>query len=89
MAKEDFIAPRYEEMLRVFRRVYEVCKEHNLPIGMAPNIYPSVLPHPEDTLYLAPDSVEGEAYKGWIHTMKQVMRPYYLRRMRKHKPLQE
>ena len=55
---------------------------------MAPNIHVSVLLHPEDTLYLAPDSVEGESYLRWIHTMKQVMRPYFLRRMRKHKPPQ-
>jgi hypothetical protein len=86
--KEDCAAPRYEEMLRVFRRVYEVCRGHNLPIGMAPNIHVSGLLHPEDTLYLAPDSAEGEAYLCWIHTMKQVMRPYFLRRMRKHKPPQ-
>ncbi len=88
MGQEDCPAPRYEEMLRVFRRVYEVCKEHNLPIGMAPNVHPSVLPHPEDTLYLAPASGEGEAYLRWIDTMKQVMRPYFLRRMRKQKPPQ-
>jgi len=86
MDKEDCPAPRYEEMLRVFRHVYEACKERNLPVGIAPNVHLSVLPHPEDTLYLVPDSRERETYLHWIHTMKQVMRPYFLRRMRKHKP---
>jgi uncharacterized radical SAM superfamily protein len=82
---EAFPPPQFAEMVRVFRHVYEACRARNLPIGMAPNIHLSVLPHPEDTLYLAPDSLDGRAYHSWIFTMKQVMRPYFLRRMRKSK----
>lgn len=82
---EAFPPPQFAEMVRVFRHVYEACRAHNLLIGMAPNIHLSVLPHPEDTLYLAPDSPDDRTYQSWVFTMKQVMRPYFLRRMRKSK----
>jgi uncharacterized radical SAM superfamily protein len=82
---EKYPPPRFAEMVRVFRRVYEACSAHNLPVGMMPNIHLSVLPQPEDTLYLAPDSPDSRTYRSWVLTMKQVMRPYFLRRMRKSK----
>ncbi len=83
---ESFPPPAFADMVRVFRHVYEVCRAHNLPIGMIPNINLSTLPHPEDTLYLAPNSLDGRTYQRWISTMKQVMRPYFMRRMRRHYP---
>ncbi len=82
---EDFAPPRTQEMLDVFRHVYRACRAQNLPLGMAPNIQLSVLPHPEDTLYLAPDSSDCRVYQRWNQTMRQVMRPYFLRRMRKNR----
>ncbi len=85
---ENLAPPDYADMLRVFRHVYQTCRAHNLPIGIAPNIRLSALPHPEDTLYLEPDLQEGRAYQRWIFTMQQMMRPYFLRRMRKHSPPQ-
>jgi hypothetical protein len=83
---EDVPPPRYDDMLRVFRHVYDACRRRNLPIGVTPNLHVSVLPHPEDTLYLAPDSAERRAYERWIASRQQFMRPYFQRRMRKFKP---
>lgn len=74
----------YDEMLHIYRHVCEACRRNNLPIGILPNVHLSALLHPEDTLYLACNSAEVQRYERWIHTMKQVMRPYYLRRMRRH-----
>jgi hypothetical protein len=85
---ENLAPPDYAEMLRVFRHVYQSCRAHNLPLGIAPNIRLSALPHPEDTLYLEPDLQEGRAYQRWIFTLQQMMRPYFLRRMRKRTPPQ-
>ena len=82
-AMEHFPAPDLQNMLVIFRQVYESCRTRNLPIGMVPNLHLSMLLHPEDTLYLAPDSADAHTYSRWILTMKQVMRPYFLRRMRR------
>jgi len=81
---ENSAAPDYPEMLCVFRHVYQACRAHNLPIGITPNVHLSVQPQSEDTLYLASDLLDSRAYQRWIFTMQQVMRPYFLRRMRKH-----
>jgi hypothetical protein len=80
---QDFAPPGAAEMLRVFRHVYQACRAHNLPIGLAPNFHLSVLPLPEDTIYLAADSRDGRTYQNWILSMQEVMRPYFLSRMRK------
>jgi uncharacterized radical SAM superfamily protein len=85
---EDCAAPDPAEMLRVFRHVYECCRSHSLPLGLLPNLHVSTLPHPLDTLYLAPDMEDSRSYRRWILTMKEMMRPYFLRRMRKHTPPQ-
>jgi hypothetical protein len=83
-AIENSAAPDCAEMLSVFRHVYWACRAHNLPIGMTPNVHLSLQPHPADTLYLAADLLDVRAYQRWIFTMQQVMRPYFLRRMRKN-----
>jgi len=80
---QDFAPPGAAEMLRVFRHVYQTCRARNLPIGLAPNFHLSVLPLPEDTIYLATDSRDGRTYQNWILSMQEVMRPYFLSRMRK------
>jgi hypothetical protein len=80
---ENHAPPGFSTVIGVFRHVYQACRSNNLPLGMAPNIRLSVLPHPEDTLYLASDSQDVRSYQSWIFSVKQVMRPYFLRRMRK------
>ena len=75
--------PEFETMLRVFRHVYDACRARALPIGMVPNVHLSAMAHPEDTLYLAADPADGRAYRQWLLSMKEVMTPYFLRRMRK------
>ncbi len=83
---ESLAPPDFNSMLAVFRHVYQTCRTHNLPIGIAPNIRLSALPHPEDTLYFESDPQVGQAYQRWIFTMQQVMRPYFVRRMRRQIP---
>jgi hypothetical protein len=40
--------PKTEEMIPVFRRLYEACMEKGLPIGCAPNIHVSLVMLPEE-----------------------------------------
>ncbi len=40
--------PKTEELVPVFRRLYEACMERDLPIGVAPNIHVSLVLLPEE-----------------------------------------
>jgi hypothetical protein len=45
---ENAPPPRTEDLVPVFRRLYEACMERNLPIGAAPNIHVSLVLLPEE-----------------------------------------
>jgi len=45
---EDEAPPRTEDLVPVFRRLYEACMERRLPIGIAPNIHVSLVLLPEE-----------------------------------------
>jgi hypothetical protein len=45
---ESLTPPDTEDMVPVFRRLYEACMEHGLPIGCAPNIHVSLVLLPEE-----------------------------------------
>jgi hypothetical protein len=50
----DAAPPQTEDMLPVFRRLYEACMEAGLPIGCAPNINVSLVMLPEECRSLSP-----------------------------------
>ncbi len=83
---EDFPPPESSDMVRVFRHVYETCRKHNLPIGIAPNINVSLSLQPDDTFYLAGDGLADRFYRGWMGALKGLMRPYFARRMKPRTP---
>lgn len=45
---EDVPPPDTEEMVPVFRRLYDACMERGLPIGLAPNVHVSLVLLPEE-----------------------------------------
>jgi uncharacterized radical SAM superfamily protein len=51
---EDEAPPRTEDMVPVFRRLYEACMERGLPIGCAPNVHVSLVMLPEECRSLSP-----------------------------------
>ena len=51
---ENAEPPRTEDMVPVFRRLYEACMEKGLPIGCAPNIHVSLVMLPEECRSLSP-----------------------------------
>ncbi len=79
---ENYPPPAYRDMIRVFRHVYETCRDHNLPVGIAPNINVSLSLQPDDTFYLASMTPADRFYQGWMAVLKKLMRPYFGRRMR-------
>ncbi len=46
--------PSTEQMVPVFRRLYEACMERGLPIGCAPNVHVSLVMLPEECRWLSP-----------------------------------
>ena len=49
---QDTEPPKTEDLVPVFRRLYEACMENNLPIGVAPNVHVSLVLLPEECRYL-------------------------------------
>jgi len=45
---EDAPPPKTEDLIPVFRRLYEACMERDLPIGVAPNLHVSLVLLPEE-----------------------------------------
>lgn len=48
---ENIPPPNTEDIIPVFRRMYEACMEKNLPIGVAPNVKVSLVLLPEEGRY--------------------------------------
>lgn len=74
-------APKSEEMLPVFARLYEACMEQNLPIGLAPGIHVSLVLLPDECYYLLPDPSKwrkAERLRRW--KARAVAAQFYLRR---------
>ena len=74
---EDWPPPRYEDMIRVFRHVYETCRKHRIPMDVTPNIEVSLVVQPGDTRYLAPDDFDAHFYNFEMNVLKQAARPYF------------
>jgi hypothetical protein len=51
---EDREPPATEDLVPVFRRLYEACMEKGLPIGVAPNIHVSLVLLPDECRWLSP-----------------------------------
>jgi hypothetical protein len=45
---EDAAPPRTEDLVPVFRHLYEACMDRRLPIGAAPNVHVSLVLLPEE-----------------------------------------
>jgi hypothetical protein len=50
---QDADPPRTEDLVPVFRKLYEACMERGLPIGCAPNIHVSLVLLPEECGYFS------------------------------------
>lgn len=67
---EDWPSPRYEDMVPVFRHVYEACRKHDIPIGLAPNIEVSLIVQPNDCKYLVPRDWAFHSYEGKLKLIR-------------------
>ena len=74
--------PRTEDMVPVFRRLYEACMEHKLPMGVAPNIHVSLVMLPEECRSLSPNRYPWQSLK--LKAMAGVFGWQYGRRLAQH-----
>ena len=71
--------PRTEDLVPVFRRLWEACMERGLPVGVAPNIHVSLVMLPEECRHLSPRRYPLQRAK--LKVMSSVFRRQYARRL--------
>jgi hypothetical protein len=76
---QDADPPKTDEMIPVFRRLYEACMEKGLPVGCAPNIHVSLVLLPEECRALSPRRFPLQSLK--LKAMAKVFGWQFERRM--------
>ena len=76
---EHAAPPRTEDMVPVFRRLYEACMEKGLPIGCAPNVHVSLVMLPEECRGLSTRRFPWQTLK--LKAMASVFRHGFERRL--------
>lgn len=71
---EKYPSPTFEDMIVVFRHVYEACRKNGIPIGVVPNIEVSLVVNPDDTRYLAEGGVSDALYAAKLAVTKGLAR---------------
>ncbi len=71
--------PKTEDIVPVFRRLYEVCMERGLPIGVASNVHVSLVMLPEEARWL-----QDDPNRYWLGELKlKLMRKVFAMRLRR------
>ncbi len=70
--------PKTEDMIPVFRRLYEACMENDLPIGLAPNINVSLVMLPEEGRYLLDNPKQFRAREMKLAIKKKLYQAKFL-----------
>lgn len=74
--------PAFEEMVPVFRHMYEACRREGIPTGIAPNIKVSLVILPYEGRYFADGwGIDDVAYSLKLGAMRAVYRTYFRARM--------
>ncbi len=81
---EDWPSPKYEDMVRVFRAMYEACMRKSIPIGLAPNLEVSLVVQPTDAIFLVEPSMRLQMYKAKMAVMRWLASPIFKRQLKPH-----
>ncbi len=81
-AAQDLPSPKFEEMVVVFRHVYEACLKAGIPTGLAPNIEVSLIVNPDDAQFLSPDSLSKRWYEFKRSLIKRAAAPLFRKKMK-------
>jgi uncharacterized radical SAM superfamily protein len=79
---ENYPSPVYEDMVIVFRRMYEALIKNNIPIGIAPNIHVSLVVQPtEGKYFIEHKDANYYKYQFKLSLLKMIYRPLFHLRM--------
>lgn len=84
---ESMASPDAAQMEVVMRAVWEACRRHRVPVGMAPNVEVSLIVNPDDAAELIEHPGLGDlAWRATLATLRVVAKPIFRRRMRARAP---
>jgi hypothetical protein len=78
----DWPPPAYEDMRGVMAHMYDACRRHWIPSGVAPNLEVSLVVTPDEAAFLAPRNVGFYAYETYRRLAAIAARPVFARRLR-------
>jgi uncharacterized radical SAM superfamily protein len=85
---ENLPSPDPEEMVVVFREVWNACRRHMVPVGLAPNIEVSLIIQPDDAADLVEDGgLADAAWRATLAVAKVATKPVFAKKMRKRAPV--
>lgn len=79
---ERWPPPDYEDMRAVMAHVFDACRRHWIPIGLAPHLEVSLVVTPDETALLAPRTAAFYLYESYLQLASLVARPIFTRRLR-------
>ncbi|MBU1700202.1 MAG: hypothetical protein KJ970_07175 [Candidatus Eisenbacteria bacterium] len=79
----DVAPPKTEDMVPIFRRLYETCMDNNLPIGVAPNIHVSLVMLPEEGKWLVDKPGKYKLKEMKLKTLSKIYSAGYYRTLNK------
>jgi hypothetical protein len=66
----------------IAKHVYEACRRHWIPVGLAPRIEVSLVVTPDETALLAPRTAGFYAYEAYLRMAALAARPLFAHRLR-------
>ena len=83
---EDYPSPKYDDMAKIFRRMYEALIKNNIPIGIAPNIHVSLVVQPtEGKYFIEQKTFRYYKYQLKLSLLKMIYRPLFRLKIMRHK----
>ena len=79
---ENVPPPETEDMVPVFARLYRLCMERNLPIGIAPNIQVSIVLLPDEGRFFLDDPKQYALKRAKLWAMKKAFGIYFRSRLK-------
>ena len=78
---EDWPPPSYDSARRVMKHVWDCCRDHAIPVGLAPNIQVSLVVQPMDAAYLADRTWRDSWYLFRLGLLRRLAARHFRRRM--------